>query len=491
MSSSSHLKREIGLFSAIAVVVANMVGTGIFTTSGFILQEVGNSTMLLLGWLVGGLFALCGALCYGELGARFPEAGGEYIYLREAFGKPLAFLSGWISLIVGFSAPIAAAAIAFATYFLSAVGVGIDAGRTLPVFGMPALSVSLPVVLAITVVLILSILHAHSLRLGSRVQNLLTLFKIALVVVFIGAGLFSAGGNPYHFGGEFSMNGLLDTRFAVSLIFISFAYSGWNAAAYLGGEIKRPSRNIPLAMLVGTLLVTALYLLLNVVYIYALPPEEMQGVMEVAAAAGARLFGSGISRWLNGAVSLGLLSVLSAMILAGPRVYYAMSRDGIFFPLFGRINDGRHTPAHAIGLQAAIAIAMIVSASYDKLLVYIGFTLSLFAMLTVIGMMRMRFKTPDEAPAYRTWGYPFTPLVFILGNLWIIYFSISSRPAPVIWGLATIAAGVGFYVYFYHTQSRPPMAKSILSERGEIGTDLPPTLERPANVGSKPKEDLS
>ncbi|BBO71592.1 amino acid permease [Desulfosarcina alkanivorans] len=486
MSAASQLKREIGLFSAIAIVVANMVGTGIFTTSGFILQEVGSSSALLLGWLVGGAFALCGALCYGELGARYPQAGGEYVYLREAFGKPVAFLSGWISLIVGFSAPIAAAAIAFSVYLLKAVGA--DADRVVTLFGVPAVTFSLPMVLAIAVVALLSILHAHSLRVGSRVQNLLTLFKIALIVTFIGAGMFSSGGSTDHISEGLSLGVLLDGKFAVALIFISFAYSGWNAAAYLGGEIQRPSRNIPLAMLAGTLIVTALYLLLNLVYVYALPPEDMSGVMEVAAAAGTGLFGPGIGRWLNGAISLGLLSVISAMILAGPRVYYAMSRDGIFFPLFGRVSSARHTPAPAIGLQAAIAIIMIISASYDKLLVYIGFTLSLFAMLTVVGLIRVRRAGTDEAPAYRTWGYPLTPLFFILGNLWIIVFSIKSRPAPVVWGIITIAAGLGMYLYFHRGRlqprekkaSNPPVVRTLLSDRGEI--EMNP---------SKPKEDLS
>lgn len=492
MSATSQLKREIGLFSAIAIVVANMVGTGIFTTSGFILQEVGSSAALLLGWFVGGAFALCGALCYGELGARYPQAGGEYVYLREAFGKPVAFLSGWISLIVGFSAPIAAGAIAFSTYLLRAVGAAADTDRVFAIFGVPVFTFSLPVMLAIAVVLLLSILHVHSLRVGSRVQNLLTLFKITLVIGFIVAGMFSSNGSADHFTGGLSFGILLDGNFVVALIFISFAYSGWNAAAYLGGEIKSPSRNIPLAMLVGTLIVTALYLLLNLVYVYALPPDDMRGVMEVAAAAGTRLFGPGIGRWLNGAISVGLLSVISAMILAGPRVYYAMSRDGIFFPLFGKVSAVRHTPAHAIGLQAAIAIAMIVSASYDKLLVYIGFTLSLFAMMTVIGLMRVRRADPGKGPEYRTWGYPVTPLIFIMGNLWIIYFSIKSRPAPVVWGIVTIAAGLGMYLYFYRIRSRPremkvkkpPVMPALISDRGGVGP-------RPSSKGPKIKEDLS
>jgi APA family basic amino acid/polyamine antiporter len=451
MPAGGQLKREIGLYSAIAIVVSNMVGTGIFTTSGYILETVGNTSTLLLGWTVGGVFALCGALCYGELGARYPQAGGEYVYLREAYGKPVAFLSGWISLIVGFSAPIAAGAIAFSTYLLRAFGIRYDIYPIFSVFGVPLFSLSLPVFLAIAVVVLLSILHAHSLHIGSRVQNLLTLFKVVLVVGFICAGYFASQRSVGAVSQTFSFDvKVLDGNFAVALIYISFAYSGWNAAAYLGGEIKKPSRNIPMAMLIGTVAVTSLYLLLNFVYLLALPPEEMAGVMEVAAAAGVRLFGPEISRWVNGAISLGLLSVISAMIMAGPRVYYAMARDGIFFPSFGNVSDTRHTPIHAIGLQAAIAIIMMVSASYDKLLVYIGFTLSLFAILTVIGLMRVRCQSPGNASEYRTWGYPVTPLVFLLGNLWIVIFSVKSRSAPAIWGLLTICTGLGMYVCFSH-----------------------------------------
>jgi APA family basic amino acid/polyamine antiporter len=237
-------------------------------------------------------------------------------------------------------------------------------------------------------------------------------------------------------------------RFAVSLIFISFAYSGWNAAAYLGGEIKRPGRTIPFALFCGALIVTVLYLLLNVVYIFALTPNQMKGAVDVGARAAIHLFGPGISRVISAAIALGLLSVLSAMILTGPRVYYAMSKDGLFFGLFGKVSRTRHTPAHSIFLQAAIAILMVTTASYDKLLLYIGFTLALIALLTVAGMVRLRLKEPLEGSGYRTFGYPVTPLLFIGGNIWIIYFSISSRPVPALAGLATIVAGLGIYFLF-------------------------------------------
>jgi len=446
--NNHHLKREIGLFSATILVIANMVGTGIFTTSGFIMEELGNPQAMLLCWLVGGIFALCGALCYGELGAMFPRAGGEYVFLRESFGKGMGFLSGWISLIVGFSAPIAAASIAFATYFFRILPASFGAEFTAPFLEIGILAISPITLLAITVIIIFSLIHYHSVYLGARVQNCLTVFKIGLIIVFVTAGFCLGHGSTENFSQSLEISLIFQDKFAISLIFITFAYSGWNAAAYLGGEIKNPVRNIPLALFTGTALVICFYLLLNIVYIYALSPGEMSGTLEVGTKSAVALFGDNISRYFSGAIAIGILSVLSAMIMAGPRVYYAMARDGVFFELFGKVNALRQTPVFAILLQAVIAIIMVITASFDKLLLYIGFTLSLCAMLTVVGMMRLRIKKPDLERSYKTFGYPVTPLLFISGNLWIIYFCIKSRPITSLFGLGTIGLGVLFYTYF-------------------------------------------
>ncbi len=445
---SNGLKRELGLFSATALVVANMVGTGIFTTSGFIMAELKNPHALVLCWVFGGLFALCGALCYGELGARFPRAGGEYVFLKETLGRPVGFLSGWISLIVGFSAPIAAAAMAFAAYLFQAFSIpAANGGIIFKVADVHLMTLSPLTLTAMGVILLFSLVHYHSLQVGSRVQNGLTLFKIVLVVVFIIAGLAFGRGSIDHFTAATSPVWSPE-KFAVALIFVSFSYSGWNAAAYLGSEIVNAQRNIPMALIAGTIIVVILYVLLNLVYLYALPPEAMAGVLEIGTRSAASLFGNGISRLFSMAVALGLLSVLSAMILTGPRIYYAMSRDGLFFQIFGSLDVHRGTPSKSIFLQAAIAIMMVVSASFDSLLLYIGFTLSLFAMLAVIGLMRIRQKTPRSGKAYRTFGYPLTPLLFILGNLWIIFFSIKSRPVTALFGLGTIGLGALVYLYF-------------------------------------------
>ena len=292
---SNGLKREIGFFSAMILVVANMVGTGIFTTSGFIIKELGDPLAMLLCWIVGGIFALSGALCYGELGAMFPLAGGEYVYLRESFGKLMAFLSGWISLIVGFSAPIAVAAIAFATYFFRAFSGLLPMDMNAPLVNNSILIITPVTALASIIIIIFSLIHSHSLWFGSRVQNVLTIFKLLLIVSFVGGGVFLGKGSMPRLFDTSQTASVFSGSFAVSLIYISFAYSGWNAAAYLGSEIKNPARNIPFSLLTGTFLVMILYFLLNVTYLYALSVPEMSGVLEVGAKAAVFLFGERVS----------------------------------------------------------------------------------------------------------------------------------------------------------------------------------------------------
>ena len=477
---NGELKRELRLGSAVIIVIANIIGTGIFTTSGLIIEKLSSPQTMLLCWIIGGVLALSGALCYGELGAMFPMAGGEYVFLRESIGKPVGFLSGWISLIVGFSAPIAAASIAFATYFLGSlsdmdsIAIQVDPNAILPLkiltvacsaffslinafsslinwyslhFGSPL------IVLAVAVIILFSLAHWYSLHFGSRVQNLLTTFKVMVILAFIICGFLIGNGSWTHFNAASPPTVILSGEFATSLIFISFAYSGWNAAAYLGSEIKNPSRNIPLSLFWGTLVVVVLYLLLNMVFIYALSPEEMGGVIDVGAKSAIRLFGVKIGGIFSMAVTICLMSVISAMIMAGPRVYYAMSRDGIFPKWFGRVKKEHGTPGTSILLQAVISILMVITSSFEKLLIYIGFTLSLFALFTVAGMILLRVRRPDIERPYKTFGYPFTPLLFILSNLWIIIYSIKSNPVVCLYGGGTILAGILVFLFFSRTRS--------------------------------------
>ncbi len=439
---------RMGLFSATILVVANMVGTGIFTTSGFIIQELGNPWAMLGCWAVGGLFALAGALCYGELGARYPRAGGEYVFLRESFGELMAFLSGWVSLLVGFSAPLAAAAVAFAVYFLAGLGGCPEMGLTWTFQGWTLLTLSPVTLVACGVIVAFSFVHRHSLFLGSRVQNVLTLFKVVLILTFVLLGLAWGEGTFAHLGEAPPLKVFFSGRFATSLIFITFAYSGWNAAAYMGSEISRPTRYIPLALLGGTLFVAILYLLLNVTFLYGLSPREMGGVLEVGKKTALALFGPRISRIFAGAIALSLLSLISAMMMTGPRVYLAMAQDGLFFPGISKLRGRHGTPGNAILLQAGLALLMVLTASFENLLLFIGFTLSLSSLLTVGGLIVLRHRQPDPDLPYKTLGYPFTPIFFILCNLWIVLFSILNKPLVSLAGLAAIFSGVLLYVWF-------------------------------------------
>ena len=447
-----ELKRDMGLVSATILVVASMIGTGIFTTSGFIMSSLRSPQAMLLCWFAGGILALSGAFCYGELGAMFPRAGGDYVFLRESLGRIMGFLSGWISLIVGFSAPIAAAAMAFSTYFFHTLPAGARGWTSLFLSKAGPVTLSPVNLTAVAVIVLFSLVHWKGLHFGSRVQNVLTVIKVGAILAFIAGGLAFGKGSAAHFSSPLPAGLIFSGPFAASLIFVSFAYSGWNAAAYLGGEIRDPARNIPRSLLLGTLLVMFLYLLLNVVFIYALPAEEMSGLLEVGTKSALSLFGGPAGNAFSMAITVCLLSVISAMIMAGPRVYYAMAKDGTFFSWFGRV--GRHpaaTPGRSIFLQGAIAVLMVITSAFDKLLLYIGFTLSLFAMLTVAGLLVLRYRCPHYPRPYRTYGYPVTPVLFMLGNLWIIVFSLRSNPTVFLYGGGTIVAGLLIFFFFNRT----------------------------------------
>lgn len=443
------LERRIGFVSATVIVIANMVGTGIFTTSGYMLQEIGHPVGVFLAWGAAGLLALSGALCYGELGAMYPRAGGEYVFLKECFGPLPAFLSGWVSLIVGFSAPIAAASVAFAVYLIRAIGLlnnGLPDGFS---FSLPFLTFSPVTVIAVCVIFSLTAVHYLSLFLGTWVQGILTGLKIGVMVLIISAAMFygeSVQNDLYRLSGGWDL--VFSQGFAISLIYASFAYSGWNASAYMGAEIKDPARSIPLSLLCGTGVVVVLYLLMNLAYVRVLPQSEMSGVLEVTGAAAARIFGPSVSGVVNGSIALSILSVISVMIMTGPRVYFAMARDGLFFKVFGKIRESGKTPGYAVLLQAGIAASMVLTASFEALMVYVGFTLGIFTTLTVIGMVNLRRRAPDHARPYKAFGYPLTPAVFVCGNLWITGYAIVTRPVVSLFGLGTILAGLILYRWF-------------------------------------------
>lgn len=421
------LPRRIGLVPATTLVIASMIGVGVFTTTGFLLRDLGSPLAVLSAWALGGVLALCGALSYAELGAALPQNGGEYQLLSRIYHPVAGFIAGWISFVVGFSAPLAAVAIAFGQY----------ASRLLP--GVH------PTPLAIIAIVSLAALHMSRVSLGSIVQSVITFVEVALIAVFIVGGLRS--GVPQHLGDTQNaplVRTLLSPAFGAALVYVSFAYSGWNAAAYVAGEVENPGRTVPRALVLGTSLVAVLYVGINAVLLMSAPAGELEGVVEIGYVGAVRLFGPGAGKVLSVIMTLCLFASIGAQIVAGARVYEAMGRDYAALRIFAR--RGPQTgPIVGIGLQAAVAIVMVLTASFDALLTYVGFTLSLSALLTVCGLFVLRVREPTLPRPYRTAGYPMTPLLAICILLWMAVHAIWQRPVASLTGLGTILIGAALF----------------------------------------------
>lgn len=425
--------RRLGLPTAAALVVANIVGVGIFTSTGFQAMALHDAGTMLVAWVVGGVLALSGAACYAELGAMMPRAGGEYVYLREAYHPAVGAMAGWVSLTAGFSAAIAASALGFATY-LHRVLPGLD----------PGLAQKL---VAVGLVVALTGMHAFDTVVGGRVQAVFTVAKVALLVGFAVAGLAFGDGDWSHFApraGGIAEN-LPTGAFAESLFWVGFAYSGWNAAAYLASELRDPQRTLPRALFLGTLSVIALYLLVNVAFLYALSPEELGApIADVGAAAAAALFRPTIGKAMAVLVSLALVSAVSAMVMAGPRVYAAMAEDGALPRALAR-RTGRGVPAVAVIAQGVIACTFILAGDLGKLIQYIQFTLFVSSALAVAAVYVLRMRRPDAVRPYRTTLYPLTPAIFLSLAGWSVYMQVKARPWGSLAGAATLVAGGVLY----------------------------------------------
>jgi APA family basic amino acid/polyamine antiporter len=429
---------SIGLAAATAIVIANMIGTGVFTSTGFQAASLHDPSTILIAWIVGGVLALCGAAAYAELGAMMPEAGGEYIYLREAYHPVVGVMSGWASLLAGFSAPIAGAALMFARYLAAVV---------------PALSsTDAQRAVAIGLVLAMTSLHAIDTAFGARVQTGFTIAKTLLIIVFIGAGFAVGSGDWGHFASRGGgTENVVTPQFAEALMYVSFAYSGWNAAAYIAGDIKDPQRNVPRALLVGTGLVMVLYVLLNVVFLYAVPPAVLAGeggggpVVEVGDVAARALFGAGAGSLLSTMIALALVSTVSAMVMAGPRVYAAMAADGALPSVLAR-RSARGVPYVAVIAQGILAVAIVMIARIPSIIEYVGFTLWVFAALTVAAVFVMRRKRPDAPRPYRTFGYPVTPALFVVLSIWVAYARVTAYLEASLWVIATLVVGALGYL---------------------------------------------
>ncbi len=422
---STTRTQGISLITATAVVVANMIGTGVFTSLGFQVGDLPSGFTIMMLWLVGGVCAFCGAVCYGELAAALPRSGGEYHFLSRIFHPAVGFLSGWLSITVGFAAPIALAAMAFGKYFS---GIFPHA---------PATTWSLVMVWVITLV------HVGGVHVAARFQNTATWLKVTLICVFIGAGYWLATGQPVRFTPVADDAKLIASRpFAVSLVYVMYSYAGWNAATYIVGDIRNPQRNVPRAIALGTLLVTALYLALNATFLTAAPMSELAGKLDVGHVAAEHLFGMTGGKIMSALICLGLASSISAMTWLGPRVLHTMGEDmKILTPLAAC--DERGVPVTGLFVQLAIVITLLLTASFNTVLTAVQFSIQLGSFATVVGLIVLRFTQPDLPRPYRCWGYPFTPLLFLAISLWMMIFLMLdtvTREAS-LYGLALILLG--------------------------------------------------
>lgn len=438
--------RRVSAFTAACVLISNMIGTGIFGTTGFMAADLGSPWWILGLWAAGGLYALLGASAYGELGAAIPESGGEYVYLREAYGPLAGFLSGWTSLTIGFSAAIASAAHLFAGHIRELVlSLGAPGGTAAVPGGLPAVLGQIPVALAM--VWALTLVHLIGVGAGGIVQRALTIVKVGALLLLASLGLASANGDWTHltapdlavpFGAE---------TLLVAFMFVTFSYSGWNAASYIAGEIRNPERDLPRAMLWGTSAVGALYVLLNVVYLYALPVSALAAppIDLVGHKAAHALFGPGSGRWFTALLAVSLLGAASAMIWAGPRIYHAMAVDRVLPSWFAGEAARGGVPRRSIVLQSLWVSVLVVTGTFETLVLYATFVLVLFGALAVSAVFALRARRPEMERPYRTWGYPTVPALYLVLSAAILWAGLRIRTTESLLGLATVAAGIPFF----------------------------------------------
>lgn len=420
--------QKIGFATAISLVIANMIGTGVFTSLGFQVLDIESGFAIMMLWIVGGILSLCGALTYGEIGSAFPQSGGEYNYLSRLYHPSVGFLSGWVSVTVGFAAPVAAASTALGLYVNKIYD-----------------SVN-PQILAVSVILLLTIVHSINLKLGSAVQRAFTLIKVVIIVMFVGFGLFHHPEHSVSFSPTSdSFSQMMSSAFAVSLVFVTYAYSGWNAAAYIAGDLREPQKNLPKALIWGTLIVMVIYTALNYIFLYSVPINELKGVVEVGYLSANKIFGSDLGRFMSLVIALLLVSTVSAMILAGPRVMHAMGNDIRQLKIFSTSNKN-NVPYVAVIFQSVISIVLVLTSSFESLITYVGFTLNLFTFLTVFGIFILRAKHKDIKTEYRTPLYPIPPILFLLISGWILFFIFKNKTMESLFGLGTVA--FGFLVYW-------------------------------------------
>ncbi|MDX1516497.1 MAG: amino acid permease [Woeseiaceae bacterium] len=417
----------------IAVVVANMIGTGVFTSLGFQLVDLRSGFVLLALWVIGGIVALCGAMSYAELGATMPRSGGEYNFLTRIYHPAAGFASGWVSATIGFAAPSALAAMTFAAYATSAWPAEFDTRDEQWI--------------AVALVIVLTLIPASSRRQSGGLQAAFTALKVAAIVAFCIAALIAAPElQPVSVRPQSGDAALLTSgTFAVSLIYVSYAYTGWNAATYLSSELGDPQRDLPRILFIGTAVVTVLYTALNYVFLKVAPMSAMVGQVEIGYVAARFAFGEAEARFAGVTLAVLLISTVSAMTVAGPRVLQVIGEDFPALGILARTNKDQ-LPYVAISVQSLLTILFIVTSTFESVLVFAGFTLALNSFVTVLGVFVLRWRRPELERPFETFAYPFTPLVYLAVTGWTLAFVLNSKPVEGLAGLGVVVTGL--IVYF-------------------------------------------
>lgn len=437
MSNGSGLRRALSVWGATAFVITSMVGTGIFTVPAFVRAATGNGLSALGVWITGAMLALFGAFCYAELSTRMPKAGGEYQYLANIYGRPWGFVGGWITFFAGFAAPAAASSLAAVAYFSQ---LWPDWNPNMPL--MAGIGITQSSALAALLPIVFCFAHSLGVRPSGWLQTINAGASIAAIVILVTAGIATGRGDWSGVTQSSPATGL----WSVALIQVSFAYSGWNAAAYLAGEVTDPRRTLPRALIGGTAIVAILYLALNLLYFYALPAGEWQPQIFVGKEAAERLFGVSGGRLVSAIITVMIIGAISAWTAAGPRVYYAMACDGLAPSIFSRLGAKSHVPIVATFTQALVAGAMALTGAFEKLLIYVGSGLMLISALTIASVFVVRRTSPpDPARYFSVPGFPVTPAIFILLVLFTWIQTFRDQPIPTGAALLTILAGIVVY----------------------------------------------
>ncbi len=416
--------QKFSKLTATSIVIANMVGTGVFTSLGFQLLGIESHFALLMLWLVGGITALCGALTYAELGANLPRSGGEYNFLGRLYHPSAGFISGWVSATVGFAAPVALAAMTFGAYLNSAV-------PQLPATGS-----------ALSLVATLTAVHSFSRQASSGVQQTFTVLKIAVILIFCAAVL-SWGNSPQTLSitpQSEDVTVIFSGAFAVSLIYVNYAYTGWNAVTYVTGELEKPQQSLPVVLLLGTVTVMLLYLLLNYTFLASAPTEALRGELEIGVISATSAFGDHAGKLMGVILAVLLISTVSAMTMAGPRVLQMIGQDFRVFKVLSRENS-RGIPSVAIIFQSVLAVTFTLSSTFESVLIFSSFVLAINTLFSVIGVFILRHKKLGIGGAYKTFGYPWVPLIYLSVTLWTLSYVLFSRPQEALVGLGLIAVG--------------------------------------------------